>query len=143
MQPALSSAALSEWCEASMGEFFDVVLAGKVFVGRYGESPQRLKHAAMEDRTLRLQFNTTEILRIVEPSGVNFEENGRLIERAKEVEFGWHSYGTEEKPENWRTIRLRVDGDLVLTERVTSTRVEAEPPVKVPKYAVQLVRSDA
>ena len=135
-----SPADLNTWCESNVGRSFDVVLAGRVFGGRYGESPQRLKHASLEGDVLQLRFNTTETLTISEPRSVAFEENGLLIEDAKYFEFGWHSYGTEEKAENWQTIVYRNEGTHALLEKVSATVAKTESFIPTPKFAVQMVR---
>ena len=134
---------LNTWFELNLGKSFDLVLAGKVFGGRYGESPQKLKGATLEGEKLQLQFNKTETMTILEPRYVSFEENGLCIERAKIVEFGWHSHGTEEEPQNWRTIRYQDKGAQILIERTSASPVHTEILSSLPKYAVQLVRSDA
>ncbi len=143
MHSIASPTDLNAWCKLNVGKSFDLVLAGRVFGGRYGESLQKLKDATLEDEKLQLRFNTSEILIILEAENISFEESGLSIGKAKNVEFGWHSYGTEEKQQNWRTIRYEDDGTKVLIERTSDTLVEAEELSSLPKYAVQLVRGDA
>ena len=143
MQSIPTTEAVNSWFASHSGEAFDLVLAGNVFGGRYGESPQHVKCAALEGDTLRISFNTTETLTILGPRDVVFERNGLSIRAAKELEFGWHSYGKEEKPENWKVIRLRSNGESVMVETISFGRVETESTVSLPKYAVQLVRNDA
>jgi hypothetical protein len=143
MHSAASPTDLNAWRELNLGKSFDLVLAGRVFGGRYGESLQKLKDVTLEGEKLQLRFNTTEMLTVLEPRNISFEENGLSIGRAKKVEFGWHSYGTEETPQNWRTMRYQEDGTEVLIERTSATLVEAEKLSSLPKYAVQLVRGDA
>jgi hypothetical protein len=134
---------LNAWCELNLGKSFDLVLAGRVFGGRYGESLQKLNDVTLDGEKLHLRFNTTEMMTILEPRSISFEANGLSIERAKKVEFGWHSYGTEEKPQNWQTIRYQESGTQVSIERTSATLVETEKLSTLPKYAIQLVRGDA
>jgi hypothetical protein len=143
MHPVVSATDLNAWFELNLGKTFDVVLAGRVFGGRYGESLQKLQDATLEGEMLRLRFNTTELMTILEPRSIIFEANGLSIGRAKMVEFGWHAYGTEEKPQNWRTIRYQDNGTQASIERTPATLAEAEKLASLPKYAVQLVRGDA
>jgi hypothetical protein len=143
MHSSPSPAELNTWLALNIGRSFDVVLAGNVLGGRYGESPQKLKQATLEVETLRINFNTTELMIVVNPSGVSFEKNGLLVKNAAEVVFSWHSYGTEANAENWRAIHCRADGSHVCIERLNSTRTEYEFAVPTPEYLVQLVCSDA
>jgi hypothetical protein len=143
MQSGPTTEAVNSWFASYCGEAFDLVLAGNVFGGRYGESPQHVKCAALKGDTLRISFNTTETLTVLGPRDVVLGSNGLSIREVKELEFGWHSYGKEEKPENWKTIRLRSNGESVVVQTITFGQVETESTVSLPKYAVQLVRNDA
>ena len=134
---------LNAWCQSHIGESFDRVLTGQVFGGRYGESPQILKQASLTGETLHLRFNTTEILTILEPRNVKFEDCGLSIETSKEVEFGWHSYGAEQNQDNWNTIRYRMVDTSLVSERFSSKQVTPQSPAQEWKYVVQLVRGDA
>ena len=143
MQSGPTTEAVNSWFASHCGEAFDLVLAGNVFGGRYGESPQHVKCAALKGDTLQISFNTSETLTIFRPRDVSLESNGLSIREVKELEFGWHSYGKEENPENWKTIRIRSNGDFIVVQTIMFGRVEKESTVSLPKYAVQLVRSDA
>jgi hypothetical protein len=143
MQQFLSPEALRSWSESHVGQSFDVVLAGTVFGGRYGESPQTLRQATFEGETLCLMFNTTEKLTIIEPREVILVTHGLSVAKAAVVEFGWHSYGTDEKPEDWRTLLYQPAAGQYTLESTTSTKTTTEYLDQKSKYVVQLVRGDA
>jgi hypothetical protein len=81
---------------------FDLVIAGRTFGGRAGESPQRLSSASIEDDTLVVRFAPTEVLTVVRPARLEIGRRGGLTVRdAAEVSFGWHFYGRPQIPKNW------------------------------------------
>ena len=88
------SETLSMWFQQQSGKWLDLVVAGRVFGGRHGESPQRPRGYRYDARSLLIYFNTTEVLKIVEPDDFVFGEYGQfIVPRAKVVSFGWHYYG--------------------------------------------------
>jgi hypothetical protein len=93
---------LDDWFTSQRGQPHDLVFAGRIFGGRYGESPQYPRDFEFDGRTLSMRFQTTELLSIVEPYGVMLGKQGQLlIRRAKSARFGWHYYGRPPLPENW------------------------------------------
>ena len=98
----MSDVILTKWFASHKGQCVDVVVAGRVFGGRYGESPQLVRQYELTDMGVIIRFETTEVLTVVNPSMFTLGDHGHLIvPRADEVVFGWHYYGRPQSPENW------------------------------------------
>lgn len=127
-------ALLDAWLKSARGHAFDLVIAGRIFGGRAGESPQRPEAYIVTAEGLVLQFGGatvvpfteldgrrhplrqggTERLTLARPSGLSVDAGGSLqIARAAEARFGWHYYGRPQLPENWCEDRYRLQGDEV------------------------------
>jgi hypothetical protein len=143
MRTTLDANEVSKWLERLRGKHFDLVLGGQVFGGRYGEAPQSLKAAKLEGNLLVLEFCTTESLHIFAPTDISLEPNGLLVSRAARVEFGWHSYGTEETPQNWNILRYSLTGDLMTLDEIASTTSTSKSWSFSEKYVAKLVGGDA
>jgi|GEM_PF-3291720 len=101
---------LDNWITKKRDESVSIVLAGRVFGGRYGESPQKPKDYEYVKNTLTLKFGTTEILEIVEPeSALVGSQHELIIPRAKSALWGWHYYGRKETQENWCTCTYAIN----------------------------------
>jgi hypothetical protein len=115
-------ALLDAWLARARGHSFDLVIAGRIFGGRPGESPQRPERYTLTAEGLVLHFGGamvvpftepdgsthplrqggTERLSLVQPSGLSHSSDGALrIDRAEEACFGWHYYGRPQREENW------------------------------------------
>ncbi|MEL7500769.1 MAG: hypothetical protein AAFN77_24465 [Planctomycetota bacterium] len=93
---------LNDWFSEHRNQFLDVIIAGRVFGGRHGESPQSLRELEFDGSTVLIRFATTETLTIETPSAFLRGEYGQLIiPHASRIVFGWHYYGRDPKPENW------------------------------------------
>ena len=92
---------IDRWLSRSQDRQFNIVIGGRIFGGRYGESPQVPKSVEKTDDTLVLRFNTTEKLIIEKPKCVLSLFGNLYVLFAAKVIWGWHSYGREETPENW------------------------------------------
>jgi len=93
---------IKKWVEENKENGVDVVIAGRVFGGRHGESPQTPKEFSYVDAVLEIQFNTTELLTIINPSDIILGEYEQLlIPDASKVAWGWHYYGRPQVDENW------------------------------------------
>lgn len=101
MSAASSINQLLSWIDQRKGTYVDVVLAGKVFGGRFGESPQRIASASFSGTALRIEFSPTERLWVDDPAGIDFRSTGLFIRQASRVVFGWYYYGRPQTPDNW------------------------------------------
>jgi hypothetical protein len=108
---------LQVWLAEHQGSYYDLVLAGRPFGGRAGESPQLLAAMSSEDDVLVVRFEPTETLTIVRPSRVQVKGADLIIRDADEVTFGWHYYGRERTDANWCTESYRFDGRMVVCTR--------------------------
>jgi len=111
---------LDNWVSQKSGEWVSIVLAGRIFGGRHGESPQEPKEYQYSNRILTIQFGTTESLVVVEPEGVWIDANNELIiPQAKSTMWGWHYYGRKQTPENWCTESYVFNKDNLVQLTVT------------------------
>ena len=109
---------IKKWVEANKGNGIDIVIAGRVFGGRHGESPQIPKEFSYVDEILKMQFNTTELLTIINPSDIVLGEYEQLIiPNASEVVWGWHYYGRPQIDENWCEEIYKHQGDKIELDR--------------------------
>jgi hypothetical protein len=119
----IDTTVLDNWISKKRGESVSIVLAGRIFGGRYGESPQEPKGYEYGNNTLTIRFGTTELLELVEPESVSIGPHHELaIPRAKSAVWCWHYYGRDQTPENWctesyvlhnvNTVQLTVHGPI-------------------------------
>jgi len=101
MRHADQSAEALRWIAAHSGKYVDVVMAGQVVGGRYGESPQCICSASIGEAAFRVQFAPSEILSVENPVGFECLPNGLFIRQATKLVFGWHYYGRPKTLENW------------------------------------------
>jgi len=92
---------LEKWFGKKYGQYVEIVLAGRVFGGRVGESPQRVRAFQWIDDILVVRFKTTERLVITGIADVNIGDCDALVISAEDARFGWHYYGRPQSPENW------------------------------------------
>ena len=93
---------LKEWFADHRKRYLDVIIAGRIFGGRHGESMQCPTGYDCDETVLAIRFATTERLIVDHPSDVQRGEFGQLIiPHATKAVFGWHYYGREQTPENW------------------------------------------
>jgi hypothetical protein len=94
--------ALEDWFAEHRDQHLDVIIAGRIFGGRHGESMQRPREFEFDGTTLQIRFATTEKLTVENALDIQLGEYGQLIiPRASRVVFGWHYYGREQTPDNW------------------------------------------
>lgn len=93
---------IKRWLRLNLDHYRDIVLCGRVFGGRHGESPQLPRRYSCDKDVLRLYFATTEVLTVVSFASPFIHADGSLvIPDAHSVTFGWHYYGREQTPGNW------------------------------------------
>jgi hypothetical protein len=123
---------LTNWIEQFRGRVVDVIIAGRYFGGKPGESPQQVEAwGAMEqgftihfggghdlpitkpDGTTELtRVGGTERLEVIQPSGISIGADGALlVEAADEARFGWHFYDLPQTPGNWCVNTYRRKGE--------------------------------
>lgn len=90
------------WFTLNRGRYITLEMAGNIFGGRYGESPQLLRNFDYSQHNeLTIFFDTTETLVIVNPSNIKIGNNKELvIDKAEQISFNWHYYGRPKIPEN-------------------------------------------
>ena len=109
---------IEEWFAEHRGKSATLILAGRIFGGRYGESPQTPQSYHFESDTLQITFDATELLTIRRPKDAKLGRGGSLLlSRAEFVSFGWHSYGRPQTAENWCQERYELDGNVIHFER--------------------------
>jgi len=95
-------ALLSAWLSSNRHRFVDVIIGGRVFGGRYGESPQQPRKGEIRGDTLTIRFATTERLIVIGSSEPLIGQDSELIiPSAVSATFGWHYYGRPQTIENW------------------------------------------
>ena len=67
------------WVSAHAGQYADVVIAGRVFGGQYGESLQCTKSASFTGTDLRIEFDPSEVLTIKEAQGSHRYSGGTTM----------------------------------------------------------------
>ena len=93
---------LKNWFDERRGIPHDLIIAGRVFGGRHGESMQQPREFVFHSGFLALKFATTELLIVEDPSEFCRGQEGQLvIPHASKAIFGWHYYGAEQSDENW------------------------------------------
>jgi len=85
---------VGEWFAKRSRRRVDIVLAGHVFGGRRGESPQEVRDFSWDGTTLFIRFGTTEELEVLEPHNVYIGSHEDLTTTdATRVRWAWHYYG--------------------------------------------------
>jgi|YNPNPStandDraft_1061719.scaffolds.fasta_scaffold213042_1 hypothetical protein len=92
---------LEKWFREQQGKYVEIIIAGRVFGGRVGESPQRVRAFQWLGDALCVRFETTERLVIVGIKDISIGDYDALIISAEDARFGWHYYGKPQSPENW------------------------------------------
>ena len=109
---------IEAWFAKRKGKWVNVVLAGQIVGGRFDESPQIPRDFSYHDSTLKISFDTTEVLIVERPTGVLLANDDALtIHRASRVTFGWHYYGRPQISENWCEERYRLAEETIHYER--------------------------
>jgi glyoxylate carboligase len=92
---------LKEWLKLKP-QYVDIIMAGRIFGGRFGESSQQPESFFCGDKFLRINFDPYEILTVFNPREVNLNQDDDLvIVTASEVRFGWYYYGRDPISKNW------------------------------------------
>jgi hypothetical protein len=105
---------LEKWFAEQRDQYVDVMIAGRIFGGRHGESMQQVRGCRFDGSVLTIQFATTEQLIVDQPSDFHRGRSGQLIvPHARRAAFGWHYYGRDPIPENWCEEIYEVRGDQV------------------------------
>jgi len=117
---AITAEVLS-WVSARAGAYADVVIADRVFGGRYGESPQRISSASWFDTDLRIEFDPSEVLTITGAENFHIQAEELIVPKANQVVFGWHYYGGPRTQENWCELRYVFSGGKVSITTVGPT----------------------
>jgi hypothetical protein len=113
------------WFATNRGRWCDLEFGGRVFGGRYGESPQMPRSFSWMNATLRIDFGTTERLELESPHGIGINRLGALVVRdASEVRWSWHYYGRPQTPENLCIETYRRDRDTV--QKIISSPLKRE-----------------
>jgi hypothetical protein len=135
---------LDAWLLRCEGTSFDLVIAGRHFGGRAGESPQKLREACLDATSLIIRFEPTELLTVVRPRAVAIGRGGDLTVRdAAEVAFGWHFYGRGLSPESWCVQTCCFEDTMVLctlTGPITAYLPAQERFARQGAAAMQLLR---
>jgi len=98
----INTNSLAEWFTDRRNEYCDLIVAGRIFGGRHGESMQKPTGYDFDGTVLVINFATTERLTVHRPSRFERGEHGQLVvPRGTKAVFGWHYYGREQTPENW------------------------------------------
>ena len=93
---------LKKWCEVNKDNYIDVIIAGRVFGGRHGESPQLPRAFSYKDDILKVKFSTTGHLTVINPTNFILGQYSQLlIPVASKAVWGWHYYGRPKTEENW------------------------------------------
>jgi len=109
---------ITRWLTANRDACVDVVIAGRIFGGRHGESPQTPKRWTQSDDAVTIHFGTTELLTITQPSAFTLGEHSQLlVPHATSVLWGWHYYGRPQTDDNWCTELFSVEAGNVTLER--------------------------
>jgi glyoxylate carboligase len=92
---------LKQWFKLKP-QFVDIIMAGRIFGGRYGESTQQPESFLCGDKFLRINFEPYEVLTVFKPGEVSLNQDMDLvIDIASEVRFGWYYYGRDPISKNW------------------------------------------
>lgn len=126
----IDTGAMDAWLATRRETHVDVIIAGRLFGGCHGESPQIVKSYELRDSQLVIYFGTTETLIVDHPHSVRINErNELLIPQAREVLWGWHYHGREQSPENWCTRRYSIspNGMVSVTEHGPAAQFRSRP----------------
>ncbi len=132
----LDTSIIEDWLLAKLGKSVDVIIAGRVFGGRRGESLQEPKRHEVRDGKLLIYFGSTETLVVDAPDCVRVNEDEELIiPHAEGVVWGWHYYGRKQVPENWCTQEYRMEPDGIVRLAVRGPIAQHIPPHQTFTYA--------
>ena len=108
-----------KWFNDKKGKYITIEMGGRIFGGRYGESPQLLRgYEFDEGNKVKITFGTTEVLEIENPISYELDKHKNLIiYRANEVIFGWHYYGRPQTQDNRCIEKYKLIGDNIYFER--------------------------
>ncbi len=70
---------LKKWFEVNKDNYIDVIIAGRVFGGRHGESPQLPRAFSYRDDILKVKFSTTEHLTVINPTNFILGQYSQLL----------------------------------------------------------------
>jgi len=112
------------WLQEHCGAWVDVEIAGRVFGGRHGESPQQPREFQFSGDTLVILFNTTERLTVIRPQGLGIGRDRELIiQDGESATWEWHYYGRPQLAENrCREIYHRKGREVVLSSEGPMTK---------------------
>jgi hypothetical protein len=109
---------IDKWLDARRNSYVEVIIAGRIFGGRHGESPQQPTAYSVCGNRVTIQFGTTERLVITDPSAFSTGNDGQLIVfTASHVSWGWHYYGRPQTVDNWCVESFAVAGVSITLER--------------------------
>lgn len=109
---------LEKWFGEKKDNYVDIIIAGRVFGGRLGESRQRPRSFQWIGDVLLICFETTERLVIAGIRDVTIGDYNALVISAEDARFGWHYYGKPQSPENWCEEIYRKKGNIVVLVRL-------------------------
>jgi hypothetical protein len=111
----LVSSDFIDWFNNNRGKHINIEIAGEIFGGRYGESPQLVYDFEISEQKIKIYFEPSEKLIITNPSLVMMgSDNELIVSKSAQVEFGWHFYGKLRIQENWCTVTYDLkENDLV------------------------------
>jgi hypothetical protein len=106
---------LAGWFERHGSHAVDVVLAGRVFGGRHGESRKQALRYEVRANSMTVRFDQREFLKVDEPSEIVLGKFGQLlIPRAKSATFGWYYYGRPQATSTWCELVYHTKADAVI-----------------------------
>jgi len=109
---------IGEWLDSKRNAYCDVIIAGRVFGGRHGESSQQPKAYSIDGNLVTVRFGTTERLVITDPSAFSIGTDGQLIvPTASHVSWGWHYYGRPQTDDNWCVESFAIADTSITLER--------------------------
>jgi hypothetical protein len=104
------------WFNNHKDKYINIEIAGEIFGGRYGESPQSVRDYEVSEQNITIYFESSERLIITNPSSLMIGSRNELcIDKAEKVFFGWYFYGRSRIMENWctETYDLKEDGQVI------------------------------
>jgi hypothetical protein len=110
---------LRAWLESHRDTWVDVEIAGRVFGGRHGESPQRPTGVQVSSDAVVITFGTTERLTVQRPTSIDIRGDSELvIQDGESATWEWHYYGRPQVPENRsRKVYTRRGGEVMVSSQ--------------------------